>query len=101
MFNTPLNEAESDQGLSGPWEGRSSHLMVSRGILRDYMWGSGFLPILKLKVVPPPCLFGELNLAAENQLRLQYLETVEGGCGSQRKQDGKHKNVIKTKEYMC
>lgn len=69
--------------------------MVSRGILRDYMWGSGFLPILKLCwLVPSPCLFGELNLAAENQLRLQYLETVEGGCGSERKQDGKHKNVI-------
>ena len=42
------------------------------------MWGSGFLPILKLCwVVPSPCLFGELNLAAENQLRLQYVETVE------------------------
>ena len=69
--------------------------MVSRGILRDYMWCSGFLPILKLCwVVPSPCLFGELSLAAENQLRLQHLETVEEGCGSERKQDGKHKNII-------
>ena len=59
------------------------------------MWGSGFLPILKLCwVVPSPCLFGEFNLATENQLRLQYLETVEEGCGSDKKQDGKHKNVI-------